>query len=198
LIGLPPGEIEGRTVFELSPRFADQYFREDLEIIRSGQPKLGFIQVLQRANGELRWLQTDKIPYLDAEGNVVGVIVFSLDITERRKAEEALLKAREELERRIQERTAQLSDAVASLEREIDERRQAEGRARSLSGLGQQLSATNSSTAAAQAVLDAADKLLGWDAAYLQLYTADYRYTVPILLFDVVDGKRTQVLGIYR
>ena len=198
LVGLPPGEIEGRTVFELSPRFAEQYFREDMEIIRTGQPKLGFIQLLQRANGELRWLQTDKIPYRDAEGNVAGVIVFSLDITERRKAEEGLLKAREELERRIKERTAQLSDAVASLEREIEERRQGETRARSLSRLGQQLSAAVSSAAAAQAVMDAADELLGWDAAYLQLYTPDYRYTVPILLFDVVEGKRTQVFGIYR
>jgi PAS domain S-box-containing protein len=198
LIGLPASEIEGRTVFELSPRFADQYFREDLEIIRSGQPKLGFIQLLQRANGELRWLQTDKIPYRDAEGNVAGVIVFSLDITERRKLEEGLLKAREELERRIKERTAQLSEAVANQEREIAERRQAESRARSFSRLGQQLTAANSSMAAAQAVLDVADELLGWDAAYLQLYTPDYRYTVPILLFDVVDGKRTQVFGIYR
>jgi PAS domain S-box-containing protein len=169
-----------------------------MEIIGSGQPKLGFIQLLQRANGELRWLQTDKIPYRDAEGNVAGVIVFSLDITERRKLEEGLLKAREELERRIKERTAQLSEAVANQEREIAERRQAESRARSFSRLGQQLSAANSSLAAAQAVLDAADELLGWDAAYLQLYTPDYRYTVPILLFDIVDGKRTQVFGIYR
>ena len=115
-----------------------------------------------------------------------------------RKAEEELLKARQESERGIQQRTAQLSEAVTSLEREIDERRQAEDRARSLSGLGQQLSAANSSTIAAQAVLDVADKLLGWDAAYLQLYTHDYRYTVPILFFDIVDGKRTQVHGIYR
>jgi len=198
LVGLPASEIEGRTVFELSPRFAEQYTREDLEIIRSSQPKLCMIQQLQRANGELRWLQTDKIPYLDADGNVAGVIDFSLDITERRKLEEGLRKAQEDLERRIKERTAQLSEAVASQEREIAERRQAESRARSFSMLGQALSAANSSTAAAQGVLDAADELLGWDAAYLQLYTPDYRYTVPILLFDVVDGKRTQVFGIFR
>jgi PAS domain S-box-containing protein len=84
------------------------------------------------------------------------------------------------------------------MEREIAERRQAESRARSFSRLGQQLSVAISSTAAAQAVLNAADELLGWDASYLQLYTPDYRYTVPILLFDVLDGMRTQVFGIYR
>jgi PAS domain S-box-containing protein len=114
------------------------------------------------------------------------------------KIKEELLKAQEELERRIQERTAQLSDAVASLEREIADRRLAESRARSFSHLGQKLSAASSSAAAAQAVLDVADELLGWDAAYLQLYTPDYRYTAPVLLFDVVDGKRTQVFGSYR
>lgn len=70
--------------------------------------------------------------------------------------------------------------------------------ARAFAELGRQLSATATPAAAAQAILDTADELLRWDAAYLHLYSPDYRYTVPLLLFDVVDGKRTQVFGLYR
>jgi PAS domain S-box-containing protein len=114
------------------------------------------------------------------------------------EANARLRQAEEEQRRKIEERTAQLSEAVARLESEIAERRQAELRARNLSRLGQELSAATTATAAAQAVLDAADRLLGWDAAYLYLYTPDQRYTVPVLLFDNVGGKRTQVFGVYR
>jgi signal transduction histidine kinase len=48
------------------------------------------------------------------------------DITERSMAKETLQEAHDELERRVEERTAQLSKAVMSLEAEITERKQAE------------------------------------------------------------------------
>jgi signal transduction histidine kinase len=35
-------------------------------------------------------VQTDKIPYRDEKGNIIGVIGFSIDITERKRAEKAL------------------------------------------------------------------------------------------------------------
>ena len=44
------------------------------------------------SNKGLRWVQTDKIPYRDAQGDIIGVIGFSEDITERKKAEEELQK----------------------------------------------------------------------------------------------------------
>jgi PAS domain S-box-containing protein len=45
---------------------------------------------LINASGETRWLQTDKIPYWDEQGRVAGVIVFAIDITERKGAERTL------------------------------------------------------------------------------------------------------------
>ncbi|MGH7454027.1 MAG: PAS domain-containing protein, partial [bacterium] len=88
-IGLPVEAIEGRWTHELYPDEAAQYHEDDLQVIRSGKPKLGIVEPLLTESGEKRWIQTDKVPYRDETGNIIGVIVFALDITERKRAEEA-------------------------------------------------------------------------------------------------------------
>lgn len=56
----------------------------------------------------------------------LGVVLVVQDITGRKQAEQALQHARDALERRVEERTAELSRAVAALQQEINERKQAE------------------------------------------------------------------------
>jgi PAS domain S-box-containing protein len=127
-IGMTAEGLEGRSVYDLYPDKAPDYHRDDLEVIRSGRPKLGIIETMKTASGEERWLRTDKIPYRNDEGELVGVIVFAVDISERVRAEEALQRAHEELERRVSERTQQLADTVAMLHSEMGERQRAEER----------------------------------------------------------------------
>ena len=57
---------------------------------------------------------------------VGGLVVNSRDITERRQAEEALRHAYKDLEKRVEERTAELAEANALLRQEITERMQVE------------------------------------------------------------------------
>jgi len=57
---------------------------------------------------------------------VVAVMLVSRDITKRRRAQDQLLKARDELELRVYERTAALLQANAQLEQEIGERKRAQ------------------------------------------------------------------------
>ncbi len=85
-MGLPVAAIEGRSTYELYPDEASKYHQDDLEVVRSGREKRGIIEPMQTASGEKRWVQTDKIPYRDERGDIVGVIVFAVDITERRRA----------------------------------------------------------------------------------------------------------------
>ena len=67
-------EVEGQSTYDLYPEEAEKYYQDDLEVITSGQPKLGIVELYQTASGEKRWVQTDKVPYRDAQGTVMGVL----------------------------------------------------------------------------------------------------------------------------
>jgi PAS domain S-box-containing protein len=88
--GLRIEEIEGKSAYDLFPDMAEKYYQDDLEIIHSGNPGFGIIETMQNAAGETLWVQTDKIPLKDEQSMVTGVLVFSVDITERKRVEEAL------------------------------------------------------------------------------------------------------------
>jgi len=68
-------------------------------------------------------------PDRDASGAVVGLFVLREDITARKRAGESIRKLNEELERRVQERTAELRAAVEALQAEVQERQLAEASA---------------------------------------------------------------------
>jgi PAS domain S-box-containing protein len=129
-MGMSVEQVEGRSTYDLYPDEAAQYHHDDLQVIRLGEPKLGIVETLTTASGEKRWVRTDKIPYRNEDGEIVGVIVFAVDISERVRAEEALQRAHEELERRVDERTQQLAATVEMLHSEMVERQRAEERIR--------------------------------------------------------------------
>ncbi len=86
-VGRPVKELEGRSVYETDPSEAARFHADDLEVIRSGQPRFGVLEHMTTARGEKRLIQTDKVPYRDEAGEIVGVVVFATDVTERRRAE---------------------------------------------------------------------------------------------------------------
>jgi len=83
-------EIEGKPTSEIHPQDATKFYADDLEVIRSGLPKLGIVETMRNSEGKEFWAQTDKVPYRDKAGDVIGVVVFAQDITERKRAEESL------------------------------------------------------------------------------------------------------------
>ncbi len=66
----------------------------------------------------------------DKSGQLRGFAKVVRDITERKQAEQALKKARDELEQGVRERTAELSETNQRLRQEIDEREQVEAQLR--------------------------------------------------------------------
>ncbi|MEJ2049525.1 MAG: response regulator [Calditrichota bacterium] len=82
-----PGEIIGSTYEELFPGNTDHGQRDELFVLHNKKPVLKKSVVLDTAI-DSRELVIDKYPYLDAEGNVIGIISFALDLTDLRKVQE--------------------------------------------------------------------------------------------------------------
>ena len=95
------------------------------EIKKTGKPVL-VEHVHYNQAGERRVFEVHAHPIFDAAGKVAQIIEYTLDITERKRMEEALRAARDELELRVEERTAALATANQALRTEIAERKQAE------------------------------------------------------------------------
>ncbi|MDY6994146.1 MAG: PAS domain S-box protein, partial [Pseudomonadota bacterium] len=67
------------------------------DIIQLGRPQYGVIKTYQNTAQETRWIQIDKIPYHDIQGNLAGVIVFAIDITEYKQTQVHLQASEERM-----------------------------------------------------------------------------------------------------
>lgn len=127
-----PEELLGKTDLDIFPERGTEYYADEMQLLQTGKPLLDKEEIIGEKIDARRWHLTSKVPMHDAKGNIIGLIGIGRDITERKQAEEALRRAHDELEQRVQERTAELVHANAVLEKEILERKQAEKRVMSL------------------------------------------------------------------
>lgn len=81
---------------------------------------------MRRKNGQIISTEHSVMPINNNQGRHIGWVNVVRDVTERKRAEEALRRSHEELEQRVAERTAELSTANSALQAEIAERRQAQ------------------------------------------------------------------------
>ncbi len=94
----PSEQIVGSSIAEFfSESVAKKYQHEHDQVVHSGKSLRDIEEHIQTSEG-LVWFSTDKIPFCDSEGNIIGVIALSKDITERKNAQEALLRRNEQLQ----------------------------------------------------------------------------------------------------
>ncbi|MBF0559657.1 MAG: PAS domain S-box protein, partial [Nitrospirae bacterium] len=101
-VGLENAEqIKGKTDFDLPwPKAeAEGYRRNDQKVIAGNRPKRHRIESMLQADGSRIWIDASKVPLLDREGHILGVLGVYEDITQRRNADEMLIKS----ERRLRE-----------------------------------------------------------------------------------------------
>jgi PAS domain S-box-containing protein len=95
---------------------------------------------------------------------------------------------------RVLAKTVQLSERgfFYAIFQDITERKQTEREVAAYARLGQQLSAASTAKTAAGIILATARELLGWDAAFLNLYFPATGLTQPVLNFDTLNGQVTE------
>ena len=127
LVGFSNEEMVGKNDYDLFPQEQADYFVAQDRQVLAEKRLIDFPeeQIQTRHRGS-RTLHTLKVPILDTGGRPQYLLGISEDITERKRAEEALRRAHEELETRVQERTAELLSANQALQAEIAERSRAE------------------------------------------------------------------------
>lgn len=95
LLGLPKSQIIGKTVFDVQPfEIAEIYAKRDQELFDSPGDQ-NYEAKFRDAAGTLRDVVFNKAVIRNSENEIVGIVGSIFDITERKKAEQKLEKARE-------------------------------------------------------------------------------------------------------
>lgn len=92
-------EIIGKTDYQLPwADFADKYKKDDEAILDSGRSMLQIEEELVDRNGKRLWAKTNKVPLLNDNNEVIGVLGTFEDITQSKLAEQEVIVAKEQAE----------------------------------------------------------------------------------------------------
>ncbi len=192
----------GYSIEELAEKSARILYESDEEFERVGREK--YLEVRQGRIGviETRWKRKDgafldillSSKAIDPSDISAGVVFTALDITDRKRGEEALQRYQDELEQRVRERTSELMVANQALILEIEDRNRAD---KALRDSERRLSDIIEFLPDATFVIDCDGKVIAWNKsmetmtgipARDMLGRGNYEYALPFY------GERRPIL----
>ena len=109
-----PEIIIGKTDYDMpwTTEEANVYQSCDQQVILSGQAELGIVESQLQANGKQAWVETNKAPLKNIDGQTIGILGTYQDITQRKQTDIAL----RELNQKLEEQTLELTAAMEKLQ----------------------------------------------------------------------------------
>lgn len=99
-VGSTPPEMVGKRDFDLfPPEMALGFFNDDMQVCENGKALLNREELSFNVDQKMTWVISNKIPFRDSEGKIIGMIGQTYDITERKRAEKQALELATEKER---------------------------------------------------------------------------------------------------
>ncbi|WP_051261385.1 PAS domain S-box protein [Desulfovibrio inopinatus] len=96
--GLEGEDILGKSHYEIFPEIPTRWKRIHQRVL-GGEPLRANEDSFERLDGSLEWLRWDVRPWRDEDGQIGGIIMFTEVITERKRMQNELKRAKEEAER---------------------------------------------------------------------------------------------------
>src|SRR5262249_13396263 len=113
--GYSAGAMRGKTDFDFwPPDLAEQYRKDDQFVIETGQ-RYKVEDLVKGVDGDVKWIETIKTPVWDQLGTLLGTVGIARDITRRKQVEAENHQLTLDLERRVDERTAELQQVNSAL-----------------------------------------------------------------------------------
>jgi len=125
MLGYSREEMLGCHLLEFVHGDYQDFMKEQMAKRRGGETKSYEIDWLAQDGRRVYTLISPRV-FFDSQGQFTGSLGVLTDITDRKRAEEALQKAHAELELRVRERTAELLSTNEQLKREIEDRKRVE------------------------------------------------------------------------
>ena len=94
-----PAEIVGKTDFDVfSLDHATAAYADEQRIIETGEPVVGKLERIRRADGRSIWVTATKVPLRDRPGRIIGTVGITRDVEEQVRVQDELEKQRRMLQ----------------------------------------------------------------------------------------------------
>ena len=118
-------DVIGKTDYDMGwSEYAEFYRSDDQAIMESKLPQIEYEEPSTTPDGRKIWVSTSKVPLLNENNEVIGLLGIYTDISERKalelerqQREEELQQHRNNLEKLVQTRTTELSAALIEAEK---------------------------------------------------------------------------------